>query len=397
MKRFNKNLNKFNINRNLEPIDDMEQVNMNAMIQQMANLQITLEKIQTENAALRARIEQIPVNPAVIPQAVERLEPDNISYTNANDINLDVFKALPVFDGNITKYRVWREDVSRLMDGIRIHRNSNRYVEALSIIKTKIQGAAADVLTNHNTIFNFDAIRNRLDYTYADQRPLYVLQDEMKRLTQGKHNLSEFHDNVNKALTLITSKVAMSGHNQEVIKVMTDEATQEAVRVFKDGINNSYIRSTLYGNPIRDLEHAFAVARTIEHDDEHRKLRLSYSQYNLHPSSDKHYNERQYHQRRPMYQPRYYNNQQTPQLQKPEPMDTSSGNTTARQQTQYQHDNYNRNGYNNNWKRPRGNSGQFTNQQQKHMRNNNLASEEDNSSLIVETGKQNHLVIKHLN
>lgn len=152
------------------------------------------------------------------------------------------------------------------------------------------------MLTNHNTIFNFDAIRNRLDYTYADQRPLYILQDEVKRFMQGKHNLSreirEFHDNVNKALTLITSKISMSNDSQEVIDVMTKEATQEAVRVFKDGINNSYIRSTLYRNPIKDLELAFAVARTIEHDDEHRKLRLSYSQQNTHPPNNKHYNER---------------------------------------------------------------------------------------------------------
>lgn len=150
------------------------------------------------------------------------------------------------------------------MDGISNHQNSSRYVEALSIVKSKIQGAAADVLTNHNTIFNFEAIRNRLDYTYADQRPLYILQDEMRKLVQGRHNLSEFHDEINKALTLIISKIAMSGHSQDVINVMTTEATQDAVRVFKDGINNSYIRSTLYGNPIKDLEHAFAVARTIE-------------------------------------------------------------------------------------------------------------------------------------
>lgn len=55
--------------------------------------------------------------------------------------------------------------------------------QSLSIIKSKITGAAANILLNHNTAFNFEAIINRLDYTYCDQRSLYVLKDEMKKLS----------------------------------------------------------------------------------------------------------------------------------------------------------------------------------------------------------------------
>lgn len=67
-------------------------------------------------------------------------------------------------------------------------------------MKTKIGGP--DVLINHNTLFNWEAIKIRLDY--ADQRPLYVLQDELRGITQGNKTLSDYHDEINKSLTLIT-------------------------------------------------------------------------------------------------------------------------------------------------------------------------------------------------
>lgn len=388
MKKYVKKLNReFDKNRQLSLPDGMAQSEISMILQRMAELQVAVESLRAENNELKNHVNQIPINPAISQPVTIPLRPLNISYANPNDINLDVFKALPVFDGNIAKYRIWREDVSRLMDGIKAHQNSNRYAEALSIVKTKIQGAAADVITNHNTIFNFDAIRNRLDYTYADQRPLYVLQDEMKKLNQGRNNLSQFHDEINKALTLITSKIAMSGHPEQVINVMTQEATQEAVRVFKDGINNSYIRSTLYGNPIKDLEHAYAVARTIEHDDEHRKLRLSYHNNELKPPTNNfRQNNRKFipgKHRRPNYEELTYNQQ--PQ---PEPMDTSSGNTAPRRNHQGFHSQP--------WKRIREQSGNFNqtfNQNPKVQRNNKIEAapiQDDNDSTTTRMSKSQY-------
>ncbi|GBP12805.1 Retrovirus-related Pol polyprotein from transposon gypsy [Eumeta japonica] len=178
----------------------------------------------------------------------------------------------------------------------------------------------------------------------------------------------------------------MSGHSEQVISVMTQEATQEAVRVFKDGINNSYIRSTLYGNPIKDLEHAYAVARTIEHDDEHRKLRLSYhnnEQKTNKPSTNSFRHNNKFipeKHRRPNYEVPAYKQPQpqqdfhnTQQLH-PEPMDTSSGHTEQRRNYQGFHSQP--------WKRMREQSGNF-HQNRKFQRNNKIEAaplEDDNDS-----------------
>ncbi|XP_053968348.1 splicing regulatory glutamine/lysine-rich protein 1-like [Anastrepha ludens] len=46
--------------------------------------------------------------------------------------------------------------------------------------------------------------------------------------------------------------------------------------------------------------------------------RLGYAQQNIHPTNNKHYYEKQHHQRRPMYQQKYNYNQPPSQLPKPE-------------------------------------------------------------------------------
>ncbi len=93
---------------------------------------------------------------------------------------------LPIFTGDANHYRSWRKRAWTHMENIKDYVTTPTYYTALSIVHSKIQGEAADILINHDTKFNFYSIINRLDYTYADQRPLYVLLDGMKRLKQGK-------------------------------------------------------------------------------------------------------------------------------------------------------------------------------------------------------------------
>lgn len=96
MKRILKN-KKYDQQRNLESVEEMAQPEMNAMIQQLANLQLMMQNIQAENASLRARIEQIPINPNIAPAAARRLQPVSLSYATPQEVNLDVFKALPEY------------------------------------------------------------------------------------------------------------------------------------------------------------------------------------------------------------------------------------------------------------------------------------------------------------
>lgn len=407
----------FDLNRQLEetteetPISTMTQnFDVSLLVQKMAALQATIENMRTEHQRkvqnLEEQIRQVQ-HVEIIPENQRvTIEP---RITNENQVKLDVFKSLPIFDGDINNYRIWREDATRMMESISDLNNQPIYAQALQIIKTKIQGSAAQLLANHGTIFNFYAIRDRLDKAYADTRPLYVLQDEMKNCSQGRKTLSEFYDEINKHLNLIISKISMSGYMEAVTRAMTSQAEEDSVRVFIAGVNNTFIQSTLYGNAPHDLEHAYTIARTIEHDNRHQNLRLAHEgKFNRPFGNEQRHQHQQRHQLQPrtefrprqpfnsfqskpiernqQYQSPRYNNHQP----RPEPMDISSGNTIHRQPTRPNPFNHQP------WKREREPSGNY--QTNKQMRNNNIITkDDDDSSTVVETGIVNKLVVKHLN
>lgn len=378
---------------------------------QLVNLTARLSEMERYCQTLTEKISNIRINPLLDQAPIERLEDISTRYNSANDISLEVFKALPTFDGKQSEYRAWREDASRLMKDINQFRTHSRYSEALSIIKSKIRGQASDILINNNTPFNFEAIRNRLDYTYADMRPLYVLQDEMRRITQNRSSLSEYHDRINQALNLITSKIAMSGEQQIAIDAMTRNAKDEAVRIFVAGVTNAFVRSTLYANTLGDLEHAYAIARTIEHDNQHQNLRLSYDygynhrnhhdikreqQLNHHPQHNRRPN---FIQQKPLFprnQNQQTNYQQTNYQQpKPVPMETDSRQIVQEhRKTNSPYNSQNQPFANNQpWKREHSGN-YYTNKQQ---RINHL-QQEDNSSMYPEQEQTvNNLRLDHLN
>ena len=79
---------------------------------------------------------------------------------------------------------------------------------------------------------------------------------------------------------------------------MTVHAMEDAVRTFKNGINNEFIRSTLYGNPVKDLKHAFAIAQTIGHNNNHRNLHYGNTTDRKEGTQPNYKNQ---HSRRPLY------------------------------------------------------------------------------------------------
>ncbi|GBO99953.1 Retrovirus-related Pol polyprotein from transposon opus [Eumeta japonica] len=193
-------IDKFSKNRPLEqiikesPESTMAQnFDVSLLVQQMAALQATIENMRTEHQKqvqnLEDQIRQVQQVQIIPENQRVAIEP---KIVNESQVKLDVFKSLPVFDGNINSYRIWREDVTRMMETISDLSGQPIYAQALQIVKTKIQGSAAQLLANHGTIFNFYAIRDRLDKAYADTRPLYVLQDEMKSCSQGRKPYQNF-------------------------------------------------------------------------------------------------------------------------------------------------------------------------------------------------------------
>lgn len=194
------------------------------------------------------------------------------TYTSGDSIQLDAYKVIPEFNGDRKMYRSWRSQVMKLMDQIKDYPTHPKYAAALSIIRAKITKSASDILINNNTAHNIGAIIDRLDFSYSDQRPLYVIEAEMTMLKQNGKTLQEFYDEINQALNMVLAKIAMTYKLTAEQKSLIAETQSKAIRTFITGLNSTLIRTTLYGNMPKTLSEAFAVAQTIQYDNQHLQL-----------------------------------------------------------------------------------------------------------------------------
>lgn len=126
-----------------------------------------LDALTTQMQELTAKFNSIQ-NPVKF----EEYQDVNVTITSPDNVSLHIYRTLPEFNGQREQYATWRTMVSTAMKLLDDHKTTVKYFEALMIARNKIAGAASNILNNYNTAFNFEAIINRLDLTYADKRPL---------------------------------------------------------------------------------------------------------------------------------------------------------------------------------------------------------------------------------
>ena len=114
--------------------------------------------------------------------AVEEYKEIEISPLVSCNESLDVVKSLPEFEGKIEQYVSWRQAAHTAYKVYTKYEGSSKYYQAVAIIRNKIRGSADAVLASFNTILNFKAIIARLDFTYSDKRPIYLIEQELSTL-----------------------------------------------------------------------------------------------------------------------------------------------------------------------------------------------------------------------
>lgn len=205
------------------------------------------------------------------PSRVEPLTPVAIQPGAATgNTNLDLIKSLPQFSGNVNEYPAWRESAKFAINYY--SKGSEAYYVAMGILRNKIIGEANSTLSSFNTIFNFDAILSRLDQSFSDKRPLYLLENELSVLRQGKLTINEYYDQVNKQLTLIINKILMTNTGkEEVIEALNERARANALRVFISGLRKPICDICFSANP-PDLPTALATAQELQQNHERYKF-----------------------------------------------------------------------------------------------------------------------------
>lgn len=233
----------------------------------MEDMKAQIEALQASLLALTTRLSHIE-NPNVVKQYE-----DEIAVTT--QASLTSIKALPEFHGKIEEYPSWRNLVTSAMKYIGKN-DAQKYLDALLLVKSKIRGPAAAILSNHGTALNFDAIIDRLDYSYADQRAMYVIEQELIVLQQGRMTVHEFYDKINEKLNIIITKVRMTYKEKIASDTLIENMQQKALRTFITGLNDG-VGNVLYSSNPKTLAEAYARLQTILSDRE----RISFAtQYN---------------------------------------------------------------------------------------------------------------------
>lgn len=217
---------------------------------------------------------------------------------------------------------------------------------------------------------------DRLDFSYSDQRPLYVVEAEMTSIKQSGKTLQEYYDKINQALNTVITKIVMTYKNADEQKSLINETQQKAVRTFIMGLHSHMIRNVLYGHAPNSLTAAFAMAQTVYYDNQHLQLDQN---RDLQRMQDKFRTRIQQQNSNPKYCPNF---KYAPQpmahpkvFHKPEPMEIDATNR-FQQVTNWQRPN--EPAMNGPQKRNYDPSRQFSKQQQKFQRINQLADEESN-------------------
>lgn len=197
---------------------------------------------------------------------------------------LDVVKSLSEFRGDQLSYVSWRQAAFAAHKIFEGYEGSSRYYQAIAMIRNKIVGRADSVLSSFNTVLNFKAIISRLDFTYADKRPIYLIEQEMSTLKQGSSSIVEFYDSVEKKLTLIINKTKMTHEgNNDLIASLNEKYRQDALRTFISGLRKPMCDILFSSRPV-DMPSALALARELEANQTRYMFANSFSSYTDRPN-----------------------------------------------------------------------------------------------------------------
>lgn len=176
--------------------------------------------------------------------------------------SLDVVKSLPEFDGEQNNYVSWRQAAHTAYKVFEKFEGSSKHYQSLAILRNKIRGPADGVLASFGTVLNFKAMIARLDFTYSDKRPIYIIEQEMSTLQQGNLSVLKFFDEVEKKLTLLTNKTVMT-YDRNLAFTINEKYRSDALRVFISGLKKP-LCDILFASRPKDLPSALALAQEVE-------------------------------------------------------------------------------------------------------------------------------------
>lgn len=193
---------------------------------------------------------------------IEHKEIEIVSGVECNE-TLDVVKSVPEFCGDTSRYISWRQAATTAHKLYEKYVGSSKYYQAVAILRNKIVGKADTVLSSYNTVLNYYAILERLDFAYADKRSIFTLEQELSTLSQNSKTIIDFYNEVEEKLNLIINKTIMTYEGDtNLIASLNNKYRQDALRVFVSGLKKP-LCDILFSCKPADMPMALAIAQEM--------------------------------------------------------------------------------------------------------------------------------------
>lgn len=261
---------------------DVEQVKQCIDAAVSAALRGQRTMIDVQNALLKDQIKNLTSRLGALEAPslqVEAYEEIQITDSSGSE-SLDAAKSLPEFDGNRERYVSWRAAANAAHKIYEGSAGTARYYQAVLIMRNKVVGPANAVLSSFNTVLNFKAIIARLDFTYSDKRPVYLIEQELSTLRQGDLSISEFYDEVEKRVAMLVNKTIMThGDNHDLTVNLNTKYRQDGLRVFISGLKKP-LCDILFSSRPNDMASALALAQEVDANHQRYLFATSFAKKN---------------------------------------------------------------------------------------------------------------------
>ncbi|KAH8288999.1 hypothetical protein KR054_009801, partial [Drosophila jambulina] len=183
-------------------------------------------------------------------------------------------KSIPDFAGVQDDFLAWRQSATDAYELFESFQGSSAHYQVVTIIINKIKGPARELPPQHIA----SAVPHLKPYVHIIDFNLYNWH------LQGYTNfgvpklasfLVFFYDEVERKLTLVTSKIVMT-HDDERALLLNTEVRADALHVFIFGLQKS-LRAVVFLAQPKDLPAALALAREAEASIERRMFSATYA------------------------------------------------------------------------------------------------------------------------
>lgn len=129
-------------------------------------------------------------------------------------------------------------------------------------------------------MINFKAIINRLDFTYADKRPIYIIEQGLSVLRQGASTIIQYYEEIENKLTLFINKTIMT-YDSTLAASLNEKYRADALRVFISGTKKSLSDILFSARPAQEVEsnhERFQFASSFARNSEEKAQRYEQRQ-----------------------------------------------------------------------------------------------------------------------